>query len=205
MRIISKILTSISVFSLLVASFAALACPQQILIIRHGEKPDHGHDLSPEGQKRADLLANFFAAPPYANGGMQKPTYVYAASPGRYDASLREIDTARPTVDQLNIVMNTDVHAGPQSYGTKVVKDVLNLPYADTALIVWEHGRIPLLVSLLTNGKVNLGSWRDSVFDRVLVLNYDKSCQFVDYQDYYQKLLTVLPGDDPNKGCCTKG
>lgn len=50
---------TLTLFSLLLASSAM---NPTVYLIRHGEKPDSGNGLSPEGQERAKCLVDVFAA-----------------------------------------------------------------------------------------------------------------------------------------------
>ena len=55
------------------------ATPAQVLLIRHGEKLTTGADLSPDGQKRAKLLVEYFKTNPDVTK-FGKPVAIYAAS-----------------------------------------------------------------------------------------------------------------------------
>ena len=52
----------------------ALAKPGQVIIIRHGEKPAEGDDLTVKGRERAAALAPFF------QDGDYRPVAIYAVA-----------------------------------------------------------------------------------------------------------------------------
>lgn len=159
-----------------IATISGFACPEQVLVIRHGEKPSKGIiNLSPIGYFRANMLPNIFKSP----SGFNKPTLVAAG----IDRSNRPFETCEPT--SLALIGQQPETPFFITDNQQMAQRVLNLN-TNTVLICWEHHNIPLLVSALTNNKVQLGQWGSNTFDRIIVLNYTlvidenskKRCQF---------------------------
>jgi hypothetical protein len=117
--------------------------PAQVLIIRHGEKPDTGNDLSSAGQERAQNLISYFEKNPDVTR-YGTPVAIYGFGPGADDGSLRGIETVTPLADALGLKV--------QSQFTKndlqpIVDEVMSKPTYDgkMVLICWEHKMIPAL------------------------------------------------------------
>lgn len=173
--------------------------PNQVMIIRHGEKlgdsssdKDGGPNLSMRGSARAAALPQLFASAkaPYgcalSIGKSQGFTGSYVAAPvqgtpPRFStpgflfatqaskSSNRPVETITPLSAALNLTYN-DKHA--DSDYAKVASDILtNSKYAGAVVLVcWHHGNIPNLATAL--GVANPPPWPGSVFDRVWVISY---------------------------------
>jgi hypothetical protein len=173
-------------FSLFVA-----ATPAQILIIRHGEKPDTGADLSPIGEKRAAALVRFFTTDPSVTE-FGTPVAIYAAEPQSEGSSMRPIETVTPLAEALGIKINT---VYTKSHPKKLVADILNSPGYDgkTVLICWVHDAIPAIVKALGVKPVP-DEWPSAEFDRVWKINFvnGNPSSVIDLPQH------VLPGDSLN-------
>ena len=176
-------------------STQAFACPDELLLIRHGEKIRGSANLSPIGQERAKALAKFFTTP---NTQFSQPTFVL----GVEDRSNRPVETCLPTAKALHVIPHVGFTLREEANG-QLAHHLLS--QTGTGLVCLEHHRIPALVRDLTAGKVNLGKWKGDVFDRVLVMhfkNVNGQCQFLSYEDIRED---VLPDEDVTGKCCTKG
>jgi hypothetical protein len=156
------------------AATAASAAPAQVIIIRHGEKPDAGSDLLvPQGVCRADALATAFP------GQFGAPTAIYAMNPNDEDGSMRPIETVTPLARVLRLTINHD-------YTRKQFSQLVASVMAQNGLVLicWEHKAIPGLVSAFEDAGWSPGSatvpgkWSGSVFDQAWILSFSGAPQF---------------------------
>jgi hypothetical protein len=158
------------VFGLLLSLTAsAWATPAQILIIRHGEKPATGDNLSPEGEKRAQALVHYFRT----NREVTRygtPVAIFAMKPSGQDPSNRPVQTITPTAISLGLKIH-------DKFGRDDIKDVADKILSDPkydgkmVLICWEHDVIPQLASQLGVSPTP-DAWPDDVFDWVYEIDY---------------------------------
>ncbi len=168
---------------------ASNAGPAQVIIIRHGEKPRVGNELSERGWQRAKALVEFFEKDP-AVTQFGPPVAIYAMKPGHADGSVRAIQTVTPLAESLGKTINKNYEKNELK---SLVKDILGNPcYAGkTVLICWEHKVIPSLVREF--GWSDAPSlWSGKVYDRawILKLSGKKVTVFQNIPEH------VLPGDD---------
>ncbi|MBS1511901.1 MAG: histidine phosphatase family protein [Bacteroidetes bacterium] len=134
-------------FSILLISFAY--CTAQIIadsiylkvvIIRHGEKPDSGNNLSCQGLNRA------LALPGVLDTVTGKPNYTYVPTmkTGKKTSSVRMFQTVTPFAVQQNLMINSNYK---ETDSTGAANDVLKKK--GVVLMVWEHGNIPPLARAL--------------------------------------------------------
>ena len=182
---------SAALIAALAASASALparAAPAQVIIIRHGEKPDTGNELSPQGFQRADALVGFFEHNP-AVTRYGAPAAIYAMDPKDVDGSLRPIETVTPLAKALGLAINHDYM---KEQLPELVSAVMTNPAYDgkTVLICWEHKMIPPMAQDF-GWNAAPTAWAGSVFDQAWVLSFDggsaSSFQIVPEH--------VLPGD----------
>jgi len=165
------------------------ATPAQILIIRHGEKPAQGNDLSAKGEKRAQALVSYFETSPEVTQ-YGTPVAIYAMAPDdSQDPSRRPIETVTPLADSLGLKINTP-------YARDEVKDLAESILSNSdydgkmVLICWEHNMIPKLAHKL-GVEPKPADWPDTVFDQVWEIDYNGD-QVSDFRQYSEH---VLPGD----------
>ena len=169
----------------------SFALPAQVLIIRHGEKPPTGNELSPLGLERAQKLVSFFETDPLVNrfGAIAG---IYAMKPNGPSGSVRAIQTITPTASALRITPNTQFQRNDIA---KLVRDLMqDADYnGRTVLICWEHNVIPSIAKALglKNGPKNWDG--DTAFDRMWVLTYASNGS-VTFQDVGEH---VLSSDSP--------
>ena len=83
------------------------AMPSQILLMRHGEKPDAGNELSEQGWQRAKALPELFLnRNEFRKYGF--PVALYAMSPDKPGGSIRAIQTLKFVAEKLNLPLKTN-------------------------------------------------------------------------------------------------
>jgi hypothetical protein len=184
-----------SVFSalVLILSSNAFATPAEIVIIRHGEKPKKGDELSQQGCERAYTLPQFFESSPVVNA-YGRPVAIYASQPDHAGSSMRPAETITPTAEAMGIEVQDPVTR--LDYGP-IVQDIMNNPSYNgrTVLISWEHDAIPGLVEALGVKVPNSDQkWPDDVFDEAWILTFSGKANLQIIPE------NVLPGDNPDGG-----
>jgi len=178
----------------LVASLQVSAAPQQIIIVRHGEKPELSHQstalqadvLSSRGYVRAYALA------PYFINTFGQPDYVFAQQPDGSDESLRPLETCTPTAQTIKMPWG-DYAKVNVDYSMNAFKDLANHLLSDSrydgkrVVICWEHHHINSLAQALGVKEV-LAKWPDNVFDVSDVLTY-KDGSLTSFERLPQQLL----------------
>lgn len=147
-----------------------------VLIVRHGEKPDGGTGLSPEGEARAQAYVAYFQ-PFMLDGTPFRPNMLVASTDSKNSA--RERLTLTPLSEALKLPID-------QRFADKDVKALVAALATEThgksILIAWHHGELGKLIkafgadpkALLPNGK-----WPGDVFNWVVVLRFDHAGQLV--------------------------
>jgi phosphohistidine phosphatase SixA len=133
------------------------AAPQQVYLIRHGEKTGDKTDihLNPRGQQRAAALVKLFPA------RFESPDILFASK--RSAHSDREVETIAPLSKALHLEINNRYL---DDQYPALAKDVLAHYRAKTVLVCWHHGNLPALAGAL--GVKNAPSpWPDTQFDRL--------------------------------------
>lgn len=126
---------SLFFFFCLIWSVGSIASPKKVVIIRHGEKPTDGAELSSVGCERAYQLPQFF-------GQWNDIAAIYAQQPTGIGSSVRPIQTVTPTAQSENLKINNSFHRDDYS---NLVADILNNRSLNgkTVIISWEHAVIP--------------------------------------------------------------
>ena len=134
----------------------------KVFIIRHGEKPDEGDNLSCQGLNRALQLTEVL----HAKIGVPAYTYVPSPSLGKSTSKARMYQTVVPFAAKYNLTINTN-------YDVKdargIAETVLNK--SGNVLLVWEHNMIPEIVKKLGVKDTNL-TWSDSDFDSMWIVTF---------------------------------
>jgi hypothetical protein len=142
-------------------SQARPAASLRVVIVRHGEKPDDGDQLSCEGQNRAlklpELLVTKFGKP--------AATYVPALGLGTSTSHARMFQTVSPLAIKYNLPINTRFD---EKDANGLASDVL--ARQGTILLVWEHSMIPELAKQL--GIASPPKWKGRDFDSIWVITY---------------------------------
>lgn len=169
---------------------SAQAGPAQVIIIRHGEKPQSGSDLSPRGYERAQALVGFFQNNP-AVTQYGAPAAIYAEKPKPDGSQVRPLETVQPLAESLGLQVNTGYKKADAS---GLAQAILSDPAyrGKMVLISWEHHMIPAIAQAF--GMSQTPDWANDVFDRAWILNFDGG-KPVSLQNVPQRLL---PGDSSN-------
>jgi hypothetical protein len=165
------------------APLLVTAAPSQVILIRHAEKPPEGKKLSPEGQKRAQLLVNHFKT------NFPSPAAIFAMKPRDDNSSVRAIQTVTPLAESLGLEVKAKF---TKKEVESLVKDILGKSKYDdkVVLICWEHDYIPTIVKEFGWDNPSL-TWPRDKFDRVWVLNFTDG-KVTSFQNLPQNLM---PGD----------
>ena len=133
----------------------------KVVIIRHGEKPKDGDNLSCQGQNRALQLAAVL----HQKLNIPDAIYVPALKSDDKTKHSRMFQTITPFAIKYNVAINSKYSSDENE---KIVKSVFKKQ--GTVLMVWEHNAIqPLAHSL---GVEKPPAWDDTDFDSIWVINY---------------------------------
>ena len=174
--------------------------PNQVLIIRHGEKvgdpkkdDDGGRHLSVQGSARAVALPSLFAqaqsqltcklhqkAAEFHGGYRQillagkRPQFStpnYIFATKKSKNSNRPVETVTPLATALNLPLN-DGCADNDADIRKMTGAILNDHPGKIILVCWHHGKIPDIAQAL--GIPKPPKWDGKVFDRVWQITFSK-------------------------------
>ena len=137
----------------------------QIVIIRHGEKPTEGDNLSAKGFERAlalpEMLNNLLPQPPHF-------TYVPCIGTDKEETTrVRMMQTVPPYAAQHNLTVNSD-YAPDEIKG--LVKELRH--HRGTVLLMWEHHNIMKITEAL--GIEEPQEWPDDDYDSIWTITFKK-------------------------------
>jgi hypothetical protein len=177
-----KIFTPVILVVIALLSFACSFAQQsanpvalKVVIIRHGEKPETGDNLSCAGLNRA------LALPPVLKNAVGIPDYTYVPTmkTGKKTGSVRMFQTVTPFAVKYNLTINSKYQ---EMDSTGAASDVLKK--RGVVLMVWEHSNIPPLARAL--GVPGELSWKGKDFDSIWTIefteNADKTLTFKDFK-----------------------
>ena len=127
----------------------ATGLKQTAILIRHGEKPKDGDDLSPRGEQRAKCLADHFA-----HRGLTG-LFAYTDHPSK-----RSVETLMPLSNSLSLPIDTDFGRDDVD---GLVKHLSSLPEEAVVLICWEHKVLTTIAKAL--GVKNAPEYPSSEYD----------------------------------------
>ena len=134
----------------------------KVVIIRHGEKPPNGRDLSCQGRNRAAALPAVL----YQKFG--KPDYAYVPDKngkGRTTGS-RMYQTILPFATQYKFSLDTKFDGNdPKGLAADILKK------SGTVLVVWDHSSIRAIAKAL--GVADPGKWPGEDFDSIWVVSFE--------------------------------
>jgi broad specificity phosphatase PhoE len=161
--------------------------PQQILLIRHGEKPpplghprgikedgtEDQHSLVVRGWQRAGALVPFFCEPRHAE--LRRPTAVYSPPVrGKEGDHGRPYQTVIPIAARLGVEVQCRHGLDDEP---ALAAEVLSC--SGVVLISWEHKRIPKIANaILGDATTAPQTWPDDRFDVVWVLDLEPSGRY---------------------------
>lgn len=181
------------VFAMLFSPLFALdAKPAQVIIIRHGEKPEEGEHLSVAGLERAAALAPYFLNTP-AVLKYGTPGAIYVTKVTSQDKSYRTQETVMPLAKALQMEIKSPYIDAQYE---ELSKEVLSNPDYEgkMVLICWEHHNIPSLAQAL-GVRPTPPRWHGRDFDQVWLLTFQANGQ-VSLERFSQELMF---GDTPNE------
>ena len=142
-----------------------------VLIIRHGEKPESGPNLSPRGQERAEAYVHYFQEF-ILDSERLVPNAVFAAKDTT--GSSRPRQTVEPFAQAEKLRVDTHFSS---NHSAELAARLRAKEQGKRILISWHHTDIPALLRALGANPKSLlprGKWPDPVFDWVLLLRYDQ-------------------------------
>jgi len=144
----------------------AVANPSEalrVVIVRHGEKPDDGDQLTCRGHNRALQL------PAVIVGKYGKPGVIYvpALGLGATTSHARMFETAAPLAIKYNLAIDSKFD---EKDATGVAADIQTR--TGTVLLVWEHSAIGDVARALGIGSPP--KWKGKDFDGIWVITYAK-------------------------------
>jgi hypothetical protein len=154
--------------------------PQQMYLIRHGEKPTNesrppfgvdvdgnrnAYSLSPKGWQRSGALATLFGPAVAPKVGLRTPTALYATAYG--DAAVTKIHRPYETLLGLSRRLGLPIQS-PDLLGQEAAfADAVLSSGAEVVLICYEHQRIPALVAAFPTIDASAipAAWPDDRYD----------------------------------------
>ena len=133
----------------------------RVVIIRHGEKPDSGDNLSCQGQNRALQLPDVL----YRKFGIPGHVYVPAIGVRKSNDHVRMFETIIPFAVKHGLTINSEFEL--DAYPA-IAQRVLGK--TGTVLMVWQHDAIPALAAQL--GVDTPPKWKDKDFDSIWIITF---------------------------------
>src|SRR5258708_19999405 len=134
----------------------------KVVIIRHGEKPKTGDNLTCQGVNRSLQLPEVL----HAKFGIPAYTYIPAPGLGESTKHARMFQTIIPFAAKYNLVLNSKYE---EFDSVNIAKDLLSRTGA--VLMVWQHHAITSIVRAL-GLKPNRLSWGSKVFATSCILTF---------------------------------
>lgn len=134
---------------------------RKVVIIRHGEKPPMGNNLSCMGMNRALQLAGVLAQ----KFGKVDAIFAPAVNNGRTTNQARMFQTISPYAIKNNLDINTKYMVSDVN-GVATALQAMN----GTILVVWEHNAIEKLVRSL--GIADKQQWGADDFDSIWIITW---------------------------------
>ena len=132
----------------------------RIILIRHGEKPDKGDNLSCQGFNRSLQLPKIL----YSRFGIPNDIYVPAPGLGKATKNSRMLETIIPFAVKYNLQINTSFDVDAVSPLAQELKTKTG-----TILIVWEHKELPdIAKNLGINSELK---WKSDDFDTIWIID----------------------------------
>lgn len=140
-----------------------------VVIIRHGEKPASGDNLSCQGFNRSVQL------PKVLDSQFKVASFVYVPKikTGAHTSSVRMFQTITPYVVEHNLAVNSSYkETDHKTVAVDVTKQV------GIVLLVWEHTNIPALAQALGISKPP--TWKGTDFDSIWIITYSNKVASLD-------------------------
>lgn len=137
----------------------ASAAGKKIIIIRHGEKPDDGDNLSCKGLNRALALPQVL----YSKFGLPQNVFVPSLHTGKKTSTARMYQTIVPFAVKYNLNVNSKFDVEDAEGLAGALKQT-----AGTSLVVWEHKNINDITKAL--GVQQKLKWESDDFDGIWIV-----------------------------------
>jgi len=137
----------------------------KVVIIRHGEKPVKGNNLSCQGLNRSLELASVL----FKKYNLPDHIFVPDIKSGKSTNQSRMYQTIIPFAVKYNIDIDTRYSVDD----TKNLADGI-MKIKGYVLVVWSHEKIPAIVNGLGIKDKNL-NWKSDDFDSILVITFTKN------------------------------
>lgn len=163
----------------LLCTASLFSMPQQVILLRHGEKPAQGHTLSPKGFARAQELVQFFTEQnlPFQ---LQTVTAIFAQRSSKNHPSTRPVQTVALLANTWQIPLYTQYSRGDyKDMVDKVTKDYSS----GMVMVCWDHEHLSAIASEF--GVKNAPSWPGSVYNWVWVIDFSGS-EVISFTQYLQ-------------------
>lgn len=141
------------------SSKAVSAAGKKIIIIRHGEKPDDGDNLSCKGLNRSLQLPQVL----YSKFGLPAAIYVPSIHTGKKTSTARMYQTIVPFAIKYNLTVNSKFDVDDAEGLAGALKQS-----EGTSLVVWEHKNINDITKAL--GVQEKLKWIDDDFDGIWIV-----------------------------------
>lgn len=163
-----KFITGI-IFLLACLSIATTSCGSgkpglkglRIILIRHGEKPSDGDNLSCAGLNRALKLPEILKA----KYGLPDDIFVPSPGTGKQTKNARMLETVLPYASKYNLNINTSFTVDETDQLAEKVKK-----NTGTILIVWEHKELDSIAKKL--GVKGVYEWDSDDYDSIWIITY---------------------------------
>lgn len=165
-RIIGLLLLAICSLGVLFCSNgqspSASAAGKKIIIIRHGEKPGDGDNLSCKGLNRALALPQVL----YSKFGLPSAVFVPSINGGKKTSTARMYQTVVPFAVKYNLTVNSKFDVDDAEGLAGALKQI-----EGTSLVVWEHKNINDIAKAL--GVQQKLKWESDDFDGIWIVTLD--------------------------------
>ena len=132
-----------------------------VLVIRHGEKPSFGDNLTCQGENRARQLPALLSK---KYGKIERIYVPSLVSSENKTLHSRMFQTATPTAIRYGLQINSQFSSSePDQVALSLMSQ------RGTVLVVWNHSAIPKLVKSLG---IVMPLWKDDDFDSILVISF---------------------------------
>jgi hypothetical protein len=171
------------------------AAPAEIVIIRHGEKPESGNELNERGRKRALELIDFFRKDQRVLQ-FGTPVAIYAAKPSSSSGSVRSIQTVTPTANELGLPV---IHTYTKKKVKSLIHEIMKTKAYDgkTVLICWQHDAIlDIIREMGVATPPAPAKWPGRIYDWAIIIDLDRRGKVISFQNIRQN----LPMDSQSTG-----
>jgi len=154
----------------------------KVVIIRHGEKPESGDNLSCRGLNRALQLPDVL----YQKFGLPDHTYVPSLKCGKVTDHTRMFQTVAPFAIKYDLTVNSEFDEKAYQKVADHVKQK-----EGTVLMVWEHSAIQSIAAAL--GVEDPPAWQGDDFDSIWIIDFESGTALLTFDQE-----GIVPSEDCN-------